>query len=288
MCCIVSLLGTIGTIKQIHMPKTPAKAKQTNPNPLISPNLTPKLDSKLSKNQDKKDYKLTPKSKQQIDKEYYQKNKEKKKQQRRQRYQQQKEQDQQQTNKYYEAEAIKVLMSLKEYTELNQQKHKFWLDFIWTLKDLNQIGVSNIIEVMRIRELAENLINDYWTTAKNEIRKGKNWNTLSEEQKSKLIRYWGQEKVRKENRLLTELEKQKQESKQYEKELELVKFHEERGKIKCSCYQCQASKKLQGEIKAEMFKEDKVEKEQCSECGKWVKELDEENGICRKCLMNYE
>jgi len=68
------------------------------------------------------------KPKSQIDKEYYQKNKENKKQQRRERYQQQKElaqrQEKEQLNKYYRAEAIKVLMSFKEYTELNQLKHK--------------------------------------------------------------------------------------------------------------------------------------------------------------------
>src|SRR4051794_2060029 len=68
-----------------------------------------------------------PKSKQQIDKDYYQKHKEKKKQQRRLRYHQQKLQAQQteaeQSAQYYEAESIKILMSLKEYTELNQSKH---------------------------------------------------------------------------------------------------------------------------------------------------------------------
>jgi len=70
----------------------------------------------------------SPKSKQQIDKEYYQKNKEHKKQQRKARYQQQKAQEQlitkQQSAKYYGAEAIKVLMSFKEYTELNKEKRK--------------------------------------------------------------------------------------------------------------------------------------------------------------------
>jgi len=72
--------------------------------------------------------KTTAKSKQQIDKEYYQKNKEHKKQQRKARYQQQKKQEQlslkQQSAKYYQAEAIKILMSFKEYTELNKEKHK--------------------------------------------------------------------------------------------------------------------------------------------------------------------
>src|SRR5438128_778280 len=68
------------------------------------------------------------KPKSQIDKDYYQKNKEKKKAERRERYIQQKEQAEQQekeqVSKYYGAEAIKVLMSLKEYTELNSAKRK--------------------------------------------------------------------------------------------------------------------------------------------------------------------
>ena len=87
--------------------------------------------------------KTPPKSKQQIDKEYYQKNKAKKKQQQQARYQQnkesikaqkkinyakKKEQEQlltkQQSAKYYGAEAIKILMSFGEYTELNKEKKK--------------------------------------------------------------------------------------------------------------------------------------------------------------------
>src|SRR2546421_12938429 len=68
------------------------------------------------------------KPKSQIDKDYYQKNKEKRKQQRKERYQQQKQQakqqEKEQTSKYYGAEAIKILMYLKEYTELNSAKRK--------------------------------------------------------------------------------------------------------------------------------------------------------------------
>jgi len=87
------------------------------------------------------DNKNSPKSKQQMDKEYYQKNKTKKKQQRKERYQQdkervktiQKQKYQQQKKqakiiakqvqaKYYGVEAIKVLMSFKEYIESNKEK----------------------------------------------------------------------------------------------------------------------------------------------------------------------
>ena len=89
------------------------------------------------------DNKSSSKSKQQIDKEYYQKNREKKKQQRNQRYQQDKETEKAKQKqrylkkkaqeelsakqiqaKYYQAEAIKILLSFKEYTELNKDKHK--------------------------------------------------------------------------------------------------------------------------------------------------------------------
>jgi|SRR6185437_5185241 len=89
------------------------------------------------------DNKSSPKSKQQIDKEYYQKNKEHKKKQRKERYQQEKETEKakqkqrylkkkareelsskQQSAKYYQAEAIKILMTFKEYTELNKDKKK--------------------------------------------------------------------------------------------------------------------------------------------------------------------
>ena len=65
-----------------------------------------------------------------------------------------------------------------------------------------------------------------------------------------------------------------------EKEIEIAKFHEERGKIKCECWQC-AVNKPQAEEKTEG-------KQQCSDCGKWVKNLDEENGVCKSCLSSYQ
>jgi len=76
-----------------------------------------------------------------------------------------------------------------------------------------------------------------------------------------------------------------------EKEMEIQKFHEERGKIKCECWQCAESKRIQGEIKKEVAdyeKEEKGDKQQCSDCGKWVKKLDEENGVCKSCLSSYQ
>jgi hypothetical protein len=74
--------------------------------------------------------------------------------------------------------------------------------------------------------------------------------------------------VRKENELINKLAEQERQGKDYEKELELAKFHEERGKIKCPCYQCQESKKIQGEIKEEITKKSESEKVECPECGR--------------------
>jgi hypothetical protein len=41
-------------------------------------------------------------------------------------------------------------------------------------------------------------------------------------------------------------------------------------------------------IKEPRKKRLKEAKEECPECGKLVKELDEENGICKKCVSMYE
>ena len=67
------------------------------------------------------EYKPTPKSRQQINQENYQKNKEKKKQQQKLNYAKKKQNEQERLNKYYQATNIKILLTLKQYTELNQQ-----------------------------------------------------------------------------------------------------------------------------------------------------------------------
>jgi hypothetical protein len=181
-------------------------------------------------------------------------------------------------------------MSLKEYTELNQEKRKIWLNFMWTFKDLKELGTpNNIIEVMKLREEADNLIRDYWATANNEIKKRQNWHNLSQEKKDRLIRYWGYEKARKENNLLTTSEQLEQQSQAYLKAIELAKFHEEGGKVKCECYSCAEQKRIQGQIKAEIAKESEVkDKVQCPDCQKWVKKLDADSGVCPSCLKKYE
>ena len=120
------------------------------------------------------DNKPQPKSRQQINQENYQRNQEKLKLLQKERYQQQKEQEKTQLNKYYQASNIKILMSFKEYTELSKEKKKLWQDFNWTLKDINE-GINDIVAIMKLAQVADNLIRDYQETAKNEIKKGKSW-----------------------------------------------------------------------------------------------------------------
>ena len=104
----------------------------------------------------------------------------------------------------------------------------------------------------------------------------------------KLTRYWSYEKARIEEGYINEAEILKRKSQEYLRDIESDKFHEERGKMKCKCYRCQESQRIQSEIKKELFKEDKTEKEQCPECKKWVKELDEESEVCKSCKKKYE
>jgi len=237
----------------------------------------------------------SPKSKQQIDKEYYQKNKERKKTQQKLNYTKKKEQQKAQSTKYYQATNIKILLTLKEYTELNQQKRKLWLDFTTTLYQLSQ-GINTIEEIMRLRELADNLIRDCRETAQSKVKKGKSWNSLDYDEQQRLIKYWGYEKARIENGYIDEAERLEKQSENYLKDLESAKFHEERGKIKCECWQCQERKLIQEEVKAKLKKEmdgygqrnKATDKEQCPECKRMVKELDEESGVCKGCKRKYE
>ena len=67
------------------------------------------------------EYKPTPKSRQQINQENYQKNKKKLKAQQKENYLKKKQREQEQSTKYYQATNIKILLTLKQYTELNQQ-----------------------------------------------------------------------------------------------------------------------------------------------------------------------
>jgi hypothetical protein len=223
-------------------------------------------------------------NKQELNKNYYQTHQEQIKARQKERYQAKKTKSQ--LSDYYSANSIQVLMSLKEYTEL-KGKRKLWLDFAWTLNTLSEQGISDIIQIQRLEQLANQLIQDYYQTASQEIKKGQNWNSLTEEQQKKLISYWGREKANQENNLLDTLERLAKEGQSYEKEIELAKFHEERGKIKCSCSDCETKKELLNQAKREQ-KNQTAKKEQCSECDRWVKALDEENGLCKSCLKSYQ
>ena len=172
----------------------------------------------------------------QVYKDYYQRNKESEKAKRKERYVNQKKQAQLTSQKHYQANSIKVLLSLKEYTELNREKKKLWLDFIWTFEDCQKTGLFDIIQIQKLEQLAGNLARDYYQTAKSKSKSS--WNSLSEKEQSKLIKYWGREKERKEQELADKLVKQEKAGEIHEKELELAKFHEERGKRKCECWQC--------------------------------------------------
>ena len=268
------------------MVKRPTKPQPITNIPQSSPNLTPKLDSKLSK------------TRQQINQANYQKNKEQRKEKRRARYQQKAQEElttKQIQAKYYQAKNVEILMPFKEYTELGQQKKKLWIDFNQTLKDINK-GITGIVDIMKLEQVTNNLIKDFWDTAKSEKRKlSKSWNSLDYDQQQKLTRYWGYEKARIENNFLTTAEQLERQSQEYLKEIESAKFHEERGKIKCECYACEEQKKIRAEVVAERKKiiadyekEQKADKEQCPECKKWVKELVEEAGVCKSCKKKYE
>ncbi|CAI2196561.1 5833_t:CDS:2 [Funneliformis geosporum] len=84
-------------------------------------------------------------------------------------------------------------------------------------------GINDIVGIMKLEQVANNL-----------------------------IRY---EKARIENGYLTAAEQLEKQSQEYLKDIELAKFHEERGKIKCECYQCETQKEVQEEVKVKVKKE---------------------------------
>lgn len=219
---------------------------------------------------------------------YYQDNQEKLRRKRRERWliqqEEKKREKKQLMSKYSRASAYRVLMSLKDYTELNQSKHKKWWNFMETFNQLVRIGFRDIADIMRLRELAEKVLADFWETAKQEkSKKVKRWNGLSGEEQQRIIKHWALEKEREEKQLLDELEELERQGSYYEKEIEMAKFHEERGKMNCECWQCELANR--GAKENEEEDERKVE---CPDCGKKVWKLDEENGICKECMRKYE
>jgi len=82
----------------------------------------------------------------------------------------------------------------------------------------------------------------------------------------------------------------------------MAKYHEERGKIKCDCWQCEEKAIIHKEVKAErekiikdyeaeQIKSGEIEAEmikgECYNCGE-IKKVDSDSGLCRKCLAEGE
>ena len=236
---------------------------------------------------------------------YYQRNQARKKAQQRTNYQkkkwtkiaQQSQVQQEAQQATYKAKSIKVLMSLKEYTELNRTKQKLWRNFASVLQDLAHHGISDIVQIQQLELLAVQLRQDYYATAKNEERQLKNdWRNLTSEQQQRLIRYWARQRFRKERELNTRLTYQFEQAEQFEKEIELTKRHEELGKQYCQCEHCQTAKNLRTEnqhkIKQEQIKSleaiysaNSPNLLACDNCGRMVKssQWDEETDACKKC-----
>jgi len=229
--------------------------------------------------------------------EYYQRNKEKRKAQRREYYAKKKNQtqllDKKQAGKYYRALNIKVLLSLKDYLESSPNKMRLWVRFQATIKDIKE-GIGDIIPVMELIKVAEDLQFDYWKTAKDKKYKlDSKWKDLTLTEKNKKIKHWQQEWTKEQSKISKQLTKyesqlaQDKQAQQTQKKLwEMEQFHLERGKKGCKCWQCsQEKEKSQAQILNNQEQKGKIA---CPECQKWVKELDEDNGMCKSCVKSYE
>jgi len=158
---------------------------------------------------------------------------------------------------YYHANNIKVLISLKDYLESSPARMKLWYRFTAVLTQINE-GVSDIMEIMRLREVMEDLITDYWTTAKKQIRLTNQWNKLTPKQQEAKRKQWAKELAQEENELLTQLRKSEQ------KRL---------GK--------------NNSLTAEPETESKEVKSTCANCYEYQK-VNAETGYCRKCTKEDE
>lgn len=264
------------------------------------------------------EYNPPKKSRQEINRENYQKNKEKIKKRQQERYQNIKIEAIKGVKKYSDASDFRVLMSLKKYTELNPQKRENWLKFAWTLSKLagdsgievKSLAVNDIIQVMKLREEADNLINDYWETARGEVHRGKYWPSLEDEERQRLINYWGRKRAKLERKWEIEQKDYDERGQLFEKEIAQMidaKFtHEEKGKKGCSCYYCQVQKEVQAEIKAKEkrelkewyeeqdrqrgLKDEEVSERVRGECAGCYEEkkINVESGLCKKCEKEEE
>lgn len=231
---------------------------------------------------------------------YYQLNKDKKKQQQRDNYhrkQAQEAREKAQREKetlelapsLYHAHNIKILLDFKTYTELTRGKQA-WLNFTNTLQNLHDQG-ADLVSIMRLEQAAHNLIQDYNITAKQAGGIKRRWNQLSQEKQNRLLKYWARERILDDETLNGKFQAWDRKAEREEKALEMLKYHEERGKIKCQCWQCQAEKRATQSAQAtadEYFTEPESHEERtevlsdCGQCGE-NKRVDVESGLCRKC-----
>jgi ribosomal protein S14 len=102
-----------------------------------------------------------------------------------------------------------------------------------------------------------------------------------------------------ENGYIEEQERLERQGKEYQKDIERAKFHEERGKIKCDCSQCQLEREIHNEVQAKIKKErkkfmddydkkwgnEKAEEYTRAECANCYeeKQVSVDSGLCRKC-----
>jgi hypothetical protein len=86
---------------------------------------------------------------------------------------------------------------------------------------------------------------------------------LPEEKRQKLVKYWGNEKVRRESELTEKLENQTERGSSFYKEIREVMnisaFHEERGLKGCKCYSCREAKE-EAEAEIGSFSDKKLKK----------------------------
>ena len=142
---------------------------------------------------------------------------------------------------------------------------RLWVRFSQTLQELQE-GIGDVLELMRLREVLTDLISDYWTTAKETIRRQNSWNQLTPEEQAIKKAKWIKELEKEQNQLLNELN-------QREQTLEEQKKEQVR------------EKQRQSWLNEEKIKSKGVI---CPECQELVPKLDKENGMCSDCLDSYE
>jgi len=184
-------------------------------------------------------------------------------------------------------------MNLATYTKLSKEKYGIWWEFSQVLRELAK-GVYAIDEVQTLVARGEDLIRDCLATAKAEVvRRRKGWKHLTEKEQQEFIAYLSRKKIREQEKEANEeksINEQSEEIKSFlGKELEIVKHHEERGKIGCECWSCAIGKEVKKEheeSETKLLEEDEEEeKAECANCGK-VRELNEDD-VCKKCAEEF-